>query len=270
MLRERLELATVGFDDFAGLAGDPWGGANRTGIRLPALPGVMYRVLGASAQLDEGDVVTHLRQFLTIGAQVPGNSDEPSSPPSYAVEKDVTSPTWRFPDGWSVWTITLEPLRPPRVRAGQFDSQSFAYDDSDSPALLYETAAFAGGATAPGYLGLTGYTPPAMRGTVAMVFRDMRNPWALLHPKEFRIPIVRPTKVRVYCDVLQTNPGTREIPVLFTPTVPVYVIEGLRPEDQTLQLYRSTLRYWATGCALGITRRRIVEADGRVRNERGA
>lgn len=268
MRHEREEIATVGFDDFATLAPDAFGVPVRTGIRLPALAGVRYRVLCASAQLDEGDAVTHLRQFLQVGSQYSTSIDPPNVPPFYPFVQDVRTSTWKFNDGNVVWSLTTEPNPPFRATVGPWDQASFHYDDADGAALLYATAGFPPVKGLPGYLALNAYTPPPMRGTLALVMRDMRNPWDDLHADQIRIPIVRPTKIRVYADVLQTNASTRYVPSLATETNP-YNVTGLCPEDNMLQLFRDSLRYWAVGCALGIERRRTVEIDRALENEPG-
>ncbi len=253
MRTERKEIATVGFDDFAILAPDPWGKPVRTGVRIPALPGVRYRILAATAQLNAGDALTHLRQFLQVGAPVGTGTDSPTYP-FYPFVLDVKSSTWRFTDGETCWTLTLEPNPSYRNTTGPWDQPSFKYDDADGSTMLYATASIpVGGGADPGYLGLTSYTPPPMRGTIIHAWRDVRNPWDRINRHEFRYPIVRPTKARVYVDVLQTNPSTRATPALAT--IPnLYNIPGLFPEDNALQLFRPTLRYWAAGCALGIER----------------
>jgi hypothetical protein len=107
-----------------------------------------------------------------------------------------------------------------------------------------------------------------MRGTVVRTYRDLRNPWHRVNLEELRIPITKPTKVRVYIDVLQTNPATRHVPIL-TPSTNVFFTNALRKEDDALQLFPSALRYWAVGCALGIERRRTGEKRKADENEPG-
>jgi hypothetical protein len=251
MRRERVEIATVGFDDYAILAPDPFGVPLRTGIRLPALAGVRYRILAATCDLNAGDAITHLRQFLEVGS--PEATGDDDTFPVYPFVLQVTSSTWRFIDGNTTWTLTLDKNVAVRNTHGPWDQPSFNYDDGGTSTLLYRTANFLTPKTAPGYLGVSSYTPPPMRGTVARVWRDIRNPWDRINRHEFRIPIVRPTRARVYVDVLQTSTETRETPTLGAQTNP-YNVTGLRPEDNALLMFPDTLRYWAAGAALGVER----------------
>lgn len=245
---ERIEVAAAGFDDFLANVGDQDGQSVSTGILLPELAGVRYRVLCASADLDAGDFVEGYGQWLELAA--PFKDDGGNT--TYKWKRPVVTPGWRgFPDGEHSWTLTTEPNPGPNYPYGPFDSDTFSFEDSGSSALVYETAGFPGKPIAPGYLGINAYTPPAYRGSQAMTIRDLRYPWQARNFGKLRIPIERPTRVRLYCDVLQTDPSKRTIPTL---TATIYTGAGLVPEDSFVQAFKNSAIYHSAGGYLIVRR----------------
>lgn len=247
--RETLEVASFGFDEYLQLVGgDPANGTSSIGLRVPALAGVRYLFLGARADLAPGDSLVGFRQLATIGFAQSAN-ETPSVAPLIPFEQAIESPWWHFPDAFISWHLTLDSLgqeaTPP---TGPNDSDSFHFEDSSTPALLYETVGFPGAPAAPGYLGLNAYTPPAMRGTSHMTLRDVRAPWH--RPCPMLVTVERPTCVRFYIDVLQSNPGTRGAQGL---TADLFTINGVAREDNFWGAFVDA-RYWRVGVGLLIER----------------
>lgn len=247
--RETQDVASFGFDDFLQIVGgDPALGSSAVGLRVPALAGVRYLFLGARADLDEGDSIVGYAQLATLGFARSGTED-PAAAPLQPFEQAIEAPWWHPTDGFISWHLTFEPLTQGNdARSDLLDQDSFRFEDSSTPALLFETAHFPASPAAPGYLGLDAYAPPAMRGVSQLTLRDVRAPWH--KPCPMRITIDRPTCVRFYIDVLQTDPSTR-FDVAIPPTD--FVITGLTREDNFLQLFTDA-QYWRVGVRLLIER----------------
>lgn len=238
---DRRQVTAAGFDDFRQLAvggtiNDPLAAPVSTGLRVPpALVGAAYRFLLCVADLEEGDTIVGIRQGMEIGAMIAMVGDSGILPPIYPLVRPVTTYNWRFVDGGQVWTLTSEPKAPPYRTTGPFDQESFSWRDAGASALVYASAAFPGSPLLPGYLGLTAYTPPAMQGHKVLTARDLR--WPFDSPQadeELWIPVDRPTRFRLYCDVLQTDPVMRNHPTLGTDTN-VRQITGNVPEEEFVQ-----------------------------------
>lgn len=260
--RDVLEVASFGFDDFLqGVGGDPTLSPSSVGLRVPALPGVRYLFLGARADLDAGDAVVGYRQLATQGfAQNAGGDPGPLAAPLEPFERSITSPSWHPIDGFLSWHLMGESKAPAGAwRGGPLDEESFVFEDSSAPALLYESAAFPGAPASPGYLGLSAYAPPVMRGTSILTLRDLRAPWH--KPANMRFTVDRPTTIRFYISVLQTDPATR-LSLTLTPSD--FTIAGLEPEDNFAQVFPN-YQYWRVGVGLLIERakRRTTTKHGR-------
>lgn len=250
--RDVIETASFGFDDFlAGVGGDPSASASSVGLRVPAHAGVRYLFLGARADLDNGDAIVGYRQLATQGFANNGSVDTPNNAPFLPFERPIRTPQWHPPDGFISWHLTSEPKKPAGAwRANLLDQDSFVFEDSSTPALVYETAGFPGSPSAPGYLGLNAYTPPAMLGTSVLTLRDVRAPWD--EPTAMRFEVNRPTTVRFYISVLQTDPSTR-LEIDLDPSD--FTIAGLVPEDNFAQAF-PLYQYWRVGVGLLVERAR--------------
>lgn len=250
--RTRQEVISVGFDDLLELTTpDPYS----TGLRVPPLAaGVpFYRFLACVADLSEGDEVIGLRQFAEMAEYELESGESPPPAPVYAERRPIVTSGWHFADTAPMaWTITFERLTNFYRRTGPFDQTSFLQYDTTGPALVYDTAAFPVFPTLPGYLGLSAYTPPAIRGTVLYELKDIRFP---IQQNEFfaiRQPIVGPMRVRVYVDVQQTDPGTRFIPDFATSlsAQQLFFAGGaMTPEEQFLQAFPNAIVH-SVGAAL--------------------
>ena len=218
-MRVRHEYSSTGFDDFLGLVGgDPSGTPEGGGIRIPqlALAGTWYRCLLSVVDLAAGDWLVGFGQHLELWGLVPSNTDTPTDPPIYPIRcvvGDIAGgdPFWHAIDGNTVWTLTVEPNPPPGHATDPAECRSFAFQDASTPALVYETATLA----VPGnYLSLTAYTAPGLRGKPLLTLRSIENNWWMRSQHTIRWRAPGSTRVRLYCDVLQTDPATRFNPSL--------------------------------------------------------
>jgi hypothetical protein len=274
LTRDRQEVTARGFDDFkqgaiAGGSADPLAGPYSTGIRIPPAPlDVAYRVLCGVAELDAGDMIVGIRQGIEIGA-ILGEVDDSGNPiaPMWPEIRPVTTYNWRFIDSAWAWTLTREPLSRFPYRSGPNDRDTFAFRDCSGSALVYETAAFPAVPIYPGYIGLDGYTPPAMRGQKVLTAYDLRWPFdSDQSNEELWIPVHRPERWRLYCDVLQTNPGTRNDPPNWGGT-DVRQIQGIVPEDEFLSFCLNAVDDLAAGPFVWRAHGRLIVE--RIKRERG-
>lgn len=245
--KRRHEVASAGLDDFfANLTGQ------NTGLRIPtaavgAVSGLPldYLFLLHTVDVTPGDALVGLAQFLSMGA--PQTISE--STILYPFERQVQSVLWKFPDTYYEWILTEDKVQPSGGAAGANDSDSFAFEDSQTPALLYETVHFPAVPPAPGYLGLDDYTAPGVRGSIVLTVRDLRWPWTDLQsfPSLWLTPN-KSTRYRFYLRIRQTNPATRirlpidqtawaKFPDVFTPE------DGYLVASQTL-LGTDTAQWW--------------------------
>jgi hypothetical protein len=254
MRTQRLEACSVGFDDFVQLTGGP---PVATGLRVPPLVGPTYRFLAATVDLTVGDTVVGLRQFASIASYpvLAGGV--------YPEWRPIVTPGWRFIDCQPLtWSVTFEPLVNFVRRRGAFDQESFISRDTSGPALVYETAAFPAFPLLPGYLGLSAYTPPAMRGHKQYELKDVRFPQRQNEFFALRWPVSSPTRVRVYVDAQQSNPATRRKPNfgVSLPAADLFFAPGaIVPEELFLQDFPDAILH-AVGAAV------LIDRDG----EKGA
>lgn len=240
----RQEVISVGFDDLLELTtSDPYS----TGLRVPPLvAGVsFYRFLACVADLAEGDEVVGLRQFADMAEYELESGEDPPPAPVYPEKRPIVTSGWHFADTAPMtWTVTFERLQNFYRRSGPFDQTSFQQYDTTGPALVYESAAFPAFPTLPGYLGLSAYAPPAMRGIVQYELKDIRFPIQQNDFFAIRRPIVGPMRVRVYVDVQQTDPDARFVPD-FTASLSAqqlfFVSGGMTPEEQFLQAFPAAI-----------------------------
>ena len=90
-------------------SGPTLGDLGDTGIILPAAPTTsqltryLVRLCGIRLLPDCKAVIRAIRQYVTIGAEVPLSDD--SSAKFYVFEKQITTPTWKFSDGNIAWFL---------------------------------------------------------------------------------------------------------------------------------------------------------------------
>ena len=252
--RYRHEVASSGLDDFLQGLGDGHG----TGLRIPAaavgaqsMQPLDYLFLLHAVDLAPGDELRGLAQLLSVAAPqvVPSGPAPGATSPVYPFERLVESVLWHAPDSFQQWILTRENTQPRKIIQGPFDSDSFLFEDADTPALLYESAHFPAAPTSPGYLGLDDYSPPGVVGSVVLEARDLRWPWTDLQSfPSLRIAVTTNTRYRFYLRIRQTSAATRiELPIpadawatfpgVFTPE------DGLLVASQTT-LAADTFQYW--------------------------
>ena len=262
--RRRHEVASAGLDDFLATLG-----GHGTGLRVPAAVAGTgegaplfppYLFLLAVADLVPGDALAGVAQIATVAA--PQSSSAQDGAPFYPFEREITSPLWHPPDGFIEWILTADRTPPSSTKTGPLDQDTFIFEDCETPCLLYETAHFPAVPTAPGYLGLDGYTPPGIRGESILTVRDLRYPWtdrntlrSLLYPAHTN------TRLRLYARVQQTSAITRiGIPINGQSPIFFQYPGAFGPEDQLLAasqggaLAEDTFQYWRVGGRLILDR----------------
>jgi hypothetical protein len=250
--RYRHEYASAGLDDFLQTLGDGHG----TGLRIPtqAVGAVTHRPIDFlfllhSIDLAPGDELLGVGQLLSVAApQIVGQGPTPI----YPFERLVESPLWHAPDSFQQWILTEDNVPPSggtTSNAGPFDSDSFVFEDSRTPALVYLDAHFPVTPPAPGYLGLDDYTPPVVRGDIVLEARDLRWPWSDLQSfPSLRIAPNTNKRYRFYLRLRQTSTATRfalpidatawaKFPGVFAPE------DGYLRASQTL-LTSDSFQYW--------------------------
>jgi hypothetical protein len=192
--RRVFEISTSGIDEnLQSLGGDPFGGSSYVGLRVPTLAtpslpngGGRYLFNLASFSIATGIKarIVGYRQLLTLGAVITAAGSETAA---RFVEMEVTTPTFRLPDGNVSWHIhRLGPPNSqgfPRGIADKTDLRSFKKYWCENPALLYQSYAIPAGNAF--YPDLTAYTPPnggkpwgvALRAGEQATFYDLRTEW---------------------------------------------------------------------------------------------
>lgn len=255
----RFEVSTIGIDEgLSNLSSDPFGSSYPawTGLRVPAFvnsPNERYLFLLATRQMGpkERTRLRGWRQLVTIGGSV--NADVPSRP----IELAVTTPTFRFPDGNVSWHLVREPFfdgLPGRPRPK--DTAGFAFQTTETPALLYQDATWSAGVdpitNAPPYymLNMTSYVMP--RGLLSQWepiadlgnVHDLRAPWDSARAWDsLDVEIPERCRVSLYASVLQTNPGSPARPATLE-TFP-----ALPPEENFIHDVTNAI-YWRVAGSL--------------------
>jgi hypothetical protein len=250
VVRQRFEVSASGVDDaLVGLSSDPFSPTGfpgvATGLRVPAFVNSndnRYLFLLASRSMPQG-INTRLRgwrQLVTIGINLPTDS----GPPSRVMELEVTTPTFRFPDGnWSFHIVREEP-QGVDSRLLPTDMANFSHVSADQSSLLYQSATFAA-PTGLYMVGMTSYTMPRQRmmnwkpvanlGNVHDLRTSWRTPeaWDSLDEQ-----VLGGSRISLYATVLQTNPATR--PNLNLPSpFPLGTPEGMPPEEAFIANFTS-------------------------------
>lgn len=255
----RFEIATIGIDEaLQGLSTDPFGSAypSTTGLRIPAFVNTAttrYLFLLASRQVNAKESVRlrGWRQLLKLGVSSPSSGATPSRP----VEFEVVTPDFRFPDGNVSWHLVREPEYRVVQQRPNTDLPNFAFGDTDTPALLYQSYTQS---VASGFymLNLTAYKPPEGRRAqwepIAALgnVHDIRTPWRTSEGWESLDEYIQgPCRVSLYASILQTNPATR--PAAAFPVSPPGF--GDPPEESFITKWSgegSGVIYWRVAGAL--------------------
>ena len=278
-----------------GLTSDPWSQGNPQGAGLripPILPGdttanrPRYLFCLATRKILNDCKLIGIRQGVTIGNLIVTTPfEEPST--FYPLEFFVTTPTWRFMDGNISWHLVYEGNDFPETHHPILtDTNNWAQNVSDSPAMLYRTFANTNvnpntGAPLDYVNTLTAYTPPQLQLTWEPVAADLKCWYDLRFPYqsdhaweafgEEGINLKRGRRISLYASILQTNPATRVLGVHSIggagPPVTIEAPNGLPPEEAFLSLTGSVAGfagaiYWRVLGAL-IFDDQIEDRDGR-------
>jgi hypothetical protein len=195
--------------------------------------------------------------ILFTGNTVTSTTWAANSQVSSYLEKQVTSPLWRFPDGnvsWHVMALPPNSQRPaflgalPAGVTGNVTNQlpGYAFVSAKTPAILSLTSA-ADQASDNAYWPPNGGRPTGAPLTADLGnIHDIRFPWDSANSWHYSVdvPINPPCDVALYASVKQTNTATRTNP---TPPANLSV---LGPEDQFYLTYPSTAVYWRVAGSL--------------------
>lgn len=261
--RLRFEVASSGVDEaLQGSSSDVFNASVATGagLRVPLVvpggsPTPRYLFLLATRQVQHRTRLTGIGQLVTIGTSAPAVAE--GTAPSRPLEVNVTTPTFRFPDGNISWHLVIEPNIRTVITRPLTDAANFMFQEADGPALLYSTAAYSAGnfnpitgAPAIYPVGLTAYTPPTNHPMWRPLgglgcFYDLRFPWDSDHIWDsLDIPIEVESNVRIsfYASVLQTAGSA-----FGTVTYPSPVVD-LPPEEGFISNnWPNGVFYWRVG-----------------------
>ncbi len=215
----RYELVTNGPNpEFGFIESDPYGTNAYTGLVVPTTPSsaindARYLFLLARSRFGDGERspekhgvrLVGIRQYAELVARIPSRTaplSSDSGPPegsTVTLRKEIVSPLWHPPDGNISWHVMVIP-RTTRDTRNPANTDGFIYQDSLSPALLYQT-------TAP-------YTPPnggrpwgTPLGASLGNIHELRYPWRTQY-NEFSldIPLPVPCDVALFASVRQNDP----------------------------------------------------------------
>lgn len=232
----RYEIVSAGKDLSLGfIGGDPYKTNAFTGLIVPSAPSsaigdARYLFMLARAQFQTGERGARLvgiRQYADLIATV-----ESEQAPTQIFHKEILSPMFRPPDGNISWHVMIidKTWRDTRNPA---NADSFIYQDSYSPSMLYEVAA--------------PYSPPnggrpwgtAIAASLGNI-HELRYPWQQDFTEyTLDIPVPLPCDVALFASVRQNDPSTN-------PTgagLSAQQIAALDPEEQFLVAFNSSARY---------------------------
>jgi hypothetical protein len=259
----RFEIGTAGVDPASqGMTTDAWTTPRTitpTALGLyvpPVLPGdttpdvrPRYLFCLATREISKGVTrVRGVRQGITIGYNASSVEGQ-----LYPITMPVWLPGWHFIDGNVSWHLVKEPNTRRVMTHPNSEGASWRYTETNSPAMLFQNATFAAGATNPSTgqplfygQGLTTYKPPSSQGWQEIA--GLGNMKSIMFPYHGRGGVVNDInevvegswKISLYASVLQTNPATR-----LQATYPTVFVggAGLPPEESFIAT-NSLARYW--------------------------
>lgn len=259
LAKGRYEIVTAGPNpEFGFIGSDAYQNNSYTGLVVPSTPtaalGGRYLMVLARARFGSGETGVRLvgiRQYVEIVARIPQGtspltavSPPPGTPVGSVVtfRREVESPLWHPPDGNVTFSVMITP-RTFRDTRNPLNQDGLSYQDSQSPALLYET--FAGTPFTP-----TTYTPPnggrpwgvpiaASLGNI----HDLRyNSRTDQSERLLDIPIPVPCDVTLFASVRQNDPTTNPI-FLNDTTLQQQQWAALCREDKFLVSYAPFAQY---------------------------
>jgi len=249
----RVEIVSAGRDPSLGfIGGDPYNTSVFTGLVVPSAPsasigGARYLFLLARAQFQDGEQGVRLvgiRQYLDLVARV-AIEDQPTQ----TFHKEILAPMFRPPDGNVSWHVMIIP-KTARDSRHPANADSFIFQDTYSPSLLFQTSA--------------PYSPPnggrpwgTPIGASLGNIHELRYPWQK-DTTEYAldIPIPLPCDVALFASVRQNDPATN-------PTgtgLSAQQIAALDPEEQFLVAFHATAQYGRIAGSL-VFKENLTEED---------
>jgi hypothetical protein len=242
----RYEIVTAGPNlEFGFIGSDPYGTNAYTGLVVPSTSsntfgGARYMLLLARASFQSGEQGVRLvgiRQYAELVARVPvGEGGQTAT-----YRREIRSPLWHPPDGDISWHVMMV-NRTRRDTRNPANTDGCMYQDSRSPALLYQT--IAGPPFAP-----TAYTPPnggkpwgtplaASLGNI----HELRYRWRTdQSERTLDIPLPLPCDVLLVASVRQNDVSTNPSSNSFTANQ----FSALCHEDQFLTAFHEYAKYGA-------------------------
>ncbi len=247
----RYEIVTNGPNqEFGFIGSDPYNTNAYTGLVVPSTPSnaisnARYLFLLARASFSTGEQssdrlgvrLVGIRQYAELVARVPqgtlplsGNGREGST---FTFRKEIVSPLWHPPDGDISWHVMIT-NKVQRDTRNPANADGFIYQDSPSPALLYQTA--------------TPYSPPnggrpwgTPLGASLGNIHELRYPWRDTRAEHILdIPIPVPCDVSLFASVRQNDPSLNPE---FDPTSSCCQFGVLSPEDAFIVAFNEFAQY---------------------------
>lgn len=255
----RYELVTVGPNtEFGFIGSDPYGTNAYTGLVVPSIPsaelgGARYLFMLARASFSTAEQssdnlgvrLVGIRQYAELVARLPAGATPlgESGPPTGSTvtfRKEIRSPLWHPLDGDISWHVMIV-NKVQRDTRNPANADGFIFQDSLSPALIYQTA--------------VPYTPPnggrpwgtpiaASLGNI----HELRYRWRADNSEYvLDIPIPTPCDVILFASVRQNDPSLN--PTLADPAfTPQFA--ALSEEDQFVVAYSAVAQYGSIAGAL--------------------
>lgn len=258
LCKGRYEIVGAGPNpEFGFIGSDPYGTNAATGMVVPSTPsaalgGARYLFILAQASFGSGETGVRLvgiRQYAEIVARIPSGTSPLTTPPpgppigsTVTFRREIMAPLWHPPDG----AISMHVMITPRVRRDTRNPQNtdgLMYQDSRSPALLYQT--IAGPPFAP-----TAYTPPnggrpwgaPMAASLGNIHELRYNSRTDQSERCLDIPVPVPCDVILFASVRQNDPATNPI-LLNATTLEQQQWAALCREDRFLTAYAPFAQY---------------------------
>lgn len=202
----RYDIVPASLDpDLQFIGGDAYNTSDFTGVIVPAVPssfigGVRYLFMLARAQFNQGQKGVNLvgiRLYADLVARLPQENA-----PTKVFHKQIVDPMFHPPDGnISFHVMVIDKTW--RDRRNPFNADTRIFQDSFSPALLYQTPESAG------------YTPPnggrpwgKPLGSSLGNIHELRYPWRESQIEyTLRVPIPVPNDVAIFASVRQNDPA---------------------------------------------------------------
>ena len=262
----RSEIVTAGPNpEFGFIGSDPYKTNAYTGLVVPQTPSSAignsrYLFLLARTSVGTGEKnsaenlgirLVGIRQYAEIIARIPAGTPPlaaeggPAAGSTVTFRKEIESPLWHPPDGDISWHVMVVP-KVFRDKRNPSNTDGFMFQDSTSPALLYQTGAPSG----------VGYTPPnggrpwgtALAASLGNM-HELRYRWRTERSEQvLDIPLPAPCDIALFASVRQNDPATNPVFANIATNTPAFT--ALSNEDRFLVAYAAFAQYGAIAGAL--------------------